>query len=136
MIQREVADRIVARPGGKDYGALSIFCQVHAKVTRLLELPPGAFRPVPKVRSTVVRLAFSPPAIRIVDDELFVRLVRTMFGQRRKTLKNALKPVTAAPAEALARAGIDPGRRPETLQLAELARLTEQIASATRAPML
>jgi 16S rRNA (adenine1518-N6/adenine1519-N6)-dimethyltransferase len=91
---------------------------------------------VPKVRSTVVRLAFSPPAIRIVDDELFVRLVRTMFGQRRKTLKNALKPVTAAPAEALARAGIDPGRRPETLQLAELARLTEQIASATRAPML
>jgi 16S rRNA (adenine1518-N6/adenine1519-N6)-dimethyltransferase len=136
MVQREVADRMLAQPGRKAYGALSIFSQLHARVTRLLDLPPGAFVPAPKVRSTVVRLTFSAPAVKIVDDELFVRLVQTVFGQRRKTLKNALKPLTSSPAAMLEGAGIDPGRRPETLELAELARIVEQLAAAARTPML
>jgi 16S rRNA (adenine1518-N6/adenine1519-N6)-dimethyltransferase len=136
MVQREVADRMLARPGRKDYGALSIFSQVHTRLTRLLDLPPGAFVPPPKVRSTVIRMTFSPSAVRIVDDELFVQLVRTIFGQRRKTLKNGLKGLTPAPADVLDRAGIDPRRRPETLQLTELARLVEQIAAVGRTPML
>jgi 16S rRNA (adenine1518-N6/adenine1519-N6)-dimethyltransferase len=136
MVQREVADRLLARPGRRDYGTLSIFAQLHARVTRLLDLPPGAFTPPPKVRSTVIRLMFSPPAVRVVDDELFVRLVQTTFGQRRKTLRNSLKRLTPAPERVLERAGIDPRRRPETLQLAELARIVEQLAAAGRPPML
>jgi 16S rRNA (adenine1518-N6/adenine1519-N6)-dimethyltransferase len=136
MVQREVADRMLARPGRKQYGPLSIFCQVHGRLTRQLDLPPGAFVPAPKVRSTVIRMTFAPPAVRIVDDELFVRLVRTMFGKRRKTLKNALKGLAPSAADVLERAGIDSRRRPETLQLPELARLVEQIAAAGRTPML
>ena len=133
MLQREVADRIEARPGTKDYGVLSIFVQLHADVRRLLALPPGAFRPAPKVHSSVIRLTFRPPTVRIADERLFESMVRTMFMQRRKTLANALKPCaetrhSSAP-EALARAGIDPSRRPETLQLDELARLVDVFLS-------
>jgi 16S rRNA (adenine1518-N6/adenine1519-N6)-dimethyltransferase len=132
MVQREVADRVLARPGRKEYGTLSIFSQLHARVSRLLDLPPGAFVPMPKVRSTVIRLAFAPPAIRIADDDLFVELVRTIFGQRRKTLRNGLKSL-GAPADAvLTAAGIDPRRRAETLELAELARLADAVAAARR----
>ena len=136
MLQREVADRLLSAPGRKEYGALSIFAQLHARLSRLLDLPPGAFVPAPKVRSTVVRLTFAPPAVRIVDDDRFVRLVQTMFGQRRKTLRNTLKRLTPSPEAVLERAGIDAQRRPETLQLAELARIVEQLAAAERPPML
>ena len=134
MLQREVADRIEARPGTKDYGVLSIAVQLHADVRRLLSLPPGAFRPSPKVHSTVLGLTFRAPAVTLSDPERFERMVRSMFTQRRKTLANALRPfaVTAgADAAATIRAaGIDPTRRPETLQLSELARLAELFASA------
>jgi 16S rRNA (adenine1518-N6/adenine1519-N6)-dimethyltransferase len=127
MLQREVADRILAAPGTKDYGVLSIFVQLHADVKRLLSLPPGAFRPAPKVHSAVIQLRFRPPAVEIPDDALFEAMVRSMFTQRRKTLSNALKPFAESrgrgAAAALAAAGIDPGRRAETLQLTELARL-------------
>jgi 16S rRNA (adenine1518-N6/adenine1519-N6)-dimethyltransferase len=133
MLQREVAERIEASPGTKDYGVLSIFVQLHADVRRLLTLPPGAFRPAPKVHSSVIRLTFRPPAVRIADEALFEAMVRTMFMQRRKTLGNALKPFAARrgvdPGAALAEAGIDPTRRPETLQLDELARLADVFAS-------
>ena len=133
MLQREVADRIEASPGTKDYGVLSIFVQLHATVRRLLTLPPGAFRPAPKVHSRVLRLTFGRPAVLIPDDAAFESMVRTMFTQRRKTLANALKPFAetrqVAAAEALARAGIDPSRRPETLQLDELARLVDVFVS-------
>jgi 16S rRNA (adenine1518-N6/adenine1519-N6)-dimethyltransferase len=127
MLQREVADRIVARPGTKDYGVLSIFVQLHADVRRVLALPPGAFRPAPKVHSAVLQLTFRPPAVPIDDERQFEAMVRSMFTQRRKTLSNALKPYADGrgrlAAEALATAGIDPARRPETLQLQELSRL-------------
>lgn len=125
MLQREVADRLVAAPGRKDYGVLTVLIGLHADVTRLVDLPPGAFRPAPKVHSAVVRLRFRPADVRIADPARFERLVKRLFMQRRKTLANALKPVAADAASLLASAGIDGRRRPETLTLAELARLAD-----------
>ena len=136
MLQREVADRLLARTGTKDYGVLTILLSMHARISRLLDLPPGAFVPPPKVRSTVVRLAFGPAAVRVSDDRLFERLVKTIFMQRRKTLANALKPFDATAPAVLALSGIDGRRRPETLQLSELARLTELFASVRRPAVL
>jgi 16S rRNA (adenine1518-N6/adenine1519-N6)-dimethyltransferase len=133
MLQREVAERMEASPGTKEYGVLSISVQLHADVSRLLSLPPGAFRPAPKVHSTVLRLTFRPPAVEVSDARLFEQMVRSMFTQRRKTLGNALRPFAAArgvdAADALERSGIDAARRPETLQLDELARLAEFFSS-------
>ena len=127
MLQREVADRLTARVGTGDYGVLSILTAVHADVKRVLALPPGAFRPAPRVQSAVVRLSFRPPTVAIPDHATFVRMVRSMFTQRRKTLSNALKPFAAErsadAAAALTAAGIDPRRRPETLTMPELAEL-------------
>ena len=140
MLQREVVDRLVAAPGGAEYGVLSILVQLHAEVTRLLDVPPGAFRPVPKVRSAVLRLTFRPPPMSPQDAECLARLVRSVFTRRRKVLANALKPFAetagVSPAAALAAAGVNGRRRPETLQLAELARLVEVFTSATRSPVL
>jgi 16S rRNA (adenine1518-N6/adenine1519-N6)-dimethyltransferase len=136
MVQREVANRLVARPRTKDYGVLTILVSVHARVTRLLDLPRGAFVPSPKVESSVVRLSFGPPPIRLPDEKLFERLVKAMFSHRRKTLLNALKPFTRSAAAVLDSAGIDGRRRPETLQLTEIARLAELFASANRPPVL
>jgi len=134
MVQREVADRMAASPGTGDYGVLSIFIQLHADVRRMLALPPGAFRPVPKVRSAVINLRFRSPAVVLADESAFESMVRTMFMQRRKTLLNALGPYAKSrhrdPAAALEAADIDRRRRPETLQLTELARLADYFASA------
>jgi len=128
MLQKEVADRLVAKVGTGDYGVLTVLTAVHADVTRILALPPGAFRPPPKVHSAVVRLAFRPPQVAIPDQELFVRMVRTMFTQRRKTTANALKAFALDrgmdAATTLDGLGIDPQRRPETLGLAEIAALS------------
>jgi 16S rRNA (adenine1518-N6/adenine1519-N6)-dimethyltransferase len=127
MLQKEVADRLVAKVGTGEYGVLTVLTAVNADVTRVLSLPPGAFRPPPKVHSAVVRLTFRPPNVAIADQELFVRMVRTMFTQRRKTIANALKPFGVErgvePVRVLSAAGIDPKRRPETLDLAEMAAL-------------
>jgi 16S rRNA (adenine1518-N6/adenine1519-N6)-dimethyltransferase len=131
MLQAEVAERLIAPVGTSDYGVLGILTRLSADVTRLLTLPPGAFRPMPKVRSAVVRLAFRPPTVEIEDVADFERLVRTIFMQRRKTLVNALRPFAEPlgidPATALTRADIDPRRRPETLDLGELARLAKSV---------
>ena len=112
---------------------LSILVQLHADVRPLLALPPGAFRPAPKVHSAVVALTFRPPAVALADEALFEAMVRSMFTQRRKMLGNALSAICRATgraaSDALARAGIDPRRRPETLQLTELARLADFFAS-------
>ena len=134
MLQKEVADRLVARVGTGEYGVLTVLTALHADVTRALSLPPGAFRPAPRVHSAVVRLTFRPPNVAIADHGRFVRMVRTMFTQRRKTLGNALKPFAGErgvnPAAALAAAGIDPKRRPETLGLAEMAALARAFDAA------
>jgi 16S rRNA (adenine1518-N6/adenine1519-N6)-dimethyltransferase len=124
MLQMEVADRLAAVPGTRDYGVLTIFATTQADVTRLLTLPPGAFRPAPKVHSAVVRLRFKPSVVPAGLETTFERMVKTMFMQRRKTLANALRPFAGSmgvPAgTALTAAGVDPIRRPETLTLTEL----------------
>ena len=129
MLQREVADRLVARPGSKEYGVLSILVQLSADVDRLLALPAGAFRPAPKVQSALVRLRFHPPSPAPRSLETFVGLVKAVFTRRRKTLENALLAFRpgdrAAVSAALVRAGIDGRRRPETLAVEELVRLAD-----------
>ena len=133
MVQLEVAERIESAPGTRDYGTLSIFVQLRARVRRLLTLPPGAFRPAPKVHSAVLRLDFHDVVVPMRDEAAFEALVRSIFTQRRKTLANALSRFAAARGlaarEAVARAGLDGTRRPETLQLTELARLADVFAS-------
>ena len=140
MLQKEVADRLVARVGSKEYGVLTVQVALRADVDRLLVLPPGAFRPPPKVRSAVVSLAFRASRVQLADPALFDRLIRALFSQRRKTLLNALRPFAAAshlPAQAaLDRARLDGGRRPETLELTELAALAELFCSGTSPAML
>jgi len=136
MLQREVADRLVAPPGRKAYGVLTVLLRLHASVTRLLDLPPGAFRPAPKVRSAVVRLTFGPPEVRVSDPALFEAVVKRIFGQRRKTLSNSLKTFVPSPEAVLAAAGIQARRRPETLDMVELSRLTDAVAVARRGAVL
>jgi 16S rRNA (adenine1518-N6/adenine1519-N6)-dimethyltransferase len=136
MVQREMADRLVAKPGTKAYGVLTVLLSQHARITRLLDLPTTAFKPPPKVRSSVVRLEFGPPAVRVVEEALFERMVKAMFGQRRKTLANALKSFDPTAPAVLALAGIDGRRRPETLQLTEIARLADLFSSVRQPRML
>jgi len=127
MLQKEVVDRITAAPGSGDYGTLAIQVARVADVERLLTLPPGAFRPPPKVTSAVVRLRFRPPSVDVGDAGVFEKVVRGIFLQRRKTLANALKPVADALGQSadtiVERAEVDGRRRPETLSLAEIARI-------------
>jgi 16S rRNA (adenine1518-N6/adenine1519-N6)-dimethyltransferase len=131
MLQKEVADRLVAKPGRKEYGVLAIQVALTADVEQLLTLPPGAFRPPPKVRSAVVRLRFRPPAVDVGDPRVFERIVRGIFLQRRKTVANALGPVAdalgRAAAELLERAQVDGKLRPEALTLDEIARLSRAV---------
>ena len=131
MLQKEVADRLVARPGSRDYGALAIQVSLMARVDRILTLPPGAFRPPPKVTSAVVRLQFHPPSEQVGDRATFERVVRGVFLQRRKTLLNALKPVAdsfnRSASELIEQAGVDPSKRPEALTLEEMARLARAV---------
>lgn len=136
MLQKEMADRLVARPGKKDYGVLTVLLGQHARISRLLELPSSAFKPAPKVRSSVIRLEFGPPAVRVVDEVLFERMVKAMFGQRRKTLANALKSFDPTAPAVLALAGIDSRRRPETLDIEEMGRLADLFSSVRRPRML
>ena len=115
MLQKEVVDRMAAAPGSKVYGRLSVMLQLACRVEPLLRVAPGAFRPPPKVESAVVRLLPLPPAKR-PDPALasaIDRVVRAAFGQRRKTLANALRGLLDAAA--IRAAGIDPGARAETI---------------------
>ena len=132
MLQKEVAERLLAPPGTRDYGVLSVLIRHRAKVSRLLALPPGAFRPAPRVDSTLVRLEFHPPEPAVVNAPLFETLVQAVFTRRRKTIANALLAFPDArripPIDALVRAGLDGSRRPETLAIAELGRLADVFA--------
>jgi 16S rRNA (adenine1518-N6/adenine1519-N6)-dimethyltransferase len=136
MLQREVADRLAAKPGTKAWGALSLYLQLDTHINVPLRLPPGAFNPEPKVHSAIAHLTFQPRTVRIADQTIFDGLVRTMFSLRRKTLNNVLKSYDPAGLTALTIAGIDGQRRPETLSLKELGHLVECLATVKRAAVL
>ena len=126
MLQREVAERLAAAPGRKEYGVLSVLLQHVARIELLLKLPAGAFRPAPKVLSALVRLEFHAPEPPVGDLARFQALVRTAFSHRRKTLANALRGRQPdSMSAALAGAALDGRRRPETLTVAEFARLAD-----------
>jgi 16S rRNA (adenine1518-N6/adenine1519-N6)-dimethyltransferase len=118
MVQFEVSDRILAAPGGRDYGPLAIGLRLWSDATRLLVLPPGAFRPAPRVRSALVQFRFREPTVLLDDEATFDRMVRALFTRRRKTLANALEPFARsrgrAARDVLDNARIDASRRPET----------------------
>jgi 16S rRNA (adenine1518-N6/adenine1519-N6)-dimethyltransferase len=127
LVQREVALRLAATPGGGAYGRLSVLAQWAARVEGLFDLPPGAFRPPPKVHSRVVRLtpyARPPIAARL---ETLERVTAAAFGQRRKMLRSSLKGLAREPAALCAAADIDPARRAESLTLAEFAALANAL---------
>ena len=126
MLQQEVVERMAAGPGGKTWGRLSVMCQLYCAVTPLFGVPPEAFRPAPRVHSTVVRLVpHAEPPVRIDDMGRFQSLLIRVFSMRRKTLRNSLRGLLdSASIEA---AGIDPGLRPETLDLEQFAALANAI---------
>jgi 16S rRNA (adenine1518-N6/adenine1519-N6)-dimethyltransferase len=127
LVQREVAERLAARPGTHAWGILSVLLQREAEVSIERIVPPGAFLPPPKVDSAVVCALFRPPADAVADPARFRRLVKAGFAQRRKTLGNALRAARVVEPDALARAleaaAVDPARRGETLTVAEWAAL-------------
>lgn len=132
MLQREVAERVAAAPGSKTYGSLSVHVQLHWRVELALRVPPGAFRPPPKVESAVLRLTPLPgPRVDLADEGRFEAVVRAAFAQRRKTLANALAAGLGLPVgatrEAAASAGVDPGRRAETLNIDEFAEVARRL---------
>lgn len=126
MLQKEVVDRMVADPGSRDYGRLSINVAARAHAEHLFDVGPGAFSPPPKVMSAVVRLTPRAPDFLIDDGALFDRMVTAAFTQRRKTLRNALR--NYLDADAIAGCDIDPMLRPENLSAAEFARLANAVA--------
>ena len=131
MLQREVVARMTAQPATADYGRLTVMLQARFAITRLFTVPPGAFRPAPTVDSAVARLIPLAAARPVIDDEaLFARVVAAAFGQRRKTLRNALAGV--ADAADMADAGIDPSARGETLAVDAFVRLANRLVARRR----
>jgi 16S rRNA (adenine1518-N6/adenine1519-N6)-dimethyltransferase len=132
MLQREVAERVAAVPGSRVYGSLSVLTQIYCDVTLALRVPPGAFRPPPKVDSAVMRLdVLRAPRVPLADERRFHAVVRAAFAQRRKMLANALAASLGQPVEAIRAAsesaGIDPARRAETLTIPEFAELARRL---------
>lgn len=134
MFQREVAERIAAAPGSKAYGILSVFARAWCEPVLELAVPSSCFRPVPKVESAVVRLPFrGEPLVPVPDDAFFRRVVRTAFARRRKTILNNFKNFGEGDVpvpELLDRAGIDGGRRGETLTVEEFGTLARVLWDA------
>lgn len=129
MMQKEVADRILALPGSKEYGALTLAVNFDCTAERVLDIPPTAFIPRPQVTSTVLKIRRrEKPAVEVKDRKLFFSLVKMGFGQRRKVFTNAMKsggiPADWIP-EILAKAGIDGKRRGETFSMEEYGRLAD-----------
>ena len=131
MVQKEVAERIVAGPGGKDYGVLSVSLQYYCTTQYVLDVPAESFRPKPKVDSAVVKLTLRDKSERLPADKekQFFDTVKRSFSQRRKTLSNSLSGFCGAgreqTTEALKKAGVDPGRRAETLSITEFVNISE-----------
>lgn len=123
MFQREVADRIAAMPGGKDYGRLSVMVQWRAAVERCFDVPARAFVPPPKVSASVLRLVPRPAPLFPAEAEDLRAVLAAAFGQRRKTLRNAIGTLTADAAGLLSDAGLDPGERAERLSIEQFCTL-------------
>jgi 16S rRNA (adenine1518-N6/adenine1519-N6)-dimethyltransferase len=133
MVQREVADRLAAAPGVRDYGLLSATAQLYAKVDKMFTVPPGAFSPPPKVQSTVVRLTIAPRIESLhVSEPDFINFLKLSFGQKRKTLWNNLKSEyqTAALRAAFQESGVKPGVRAEALSLEKTAALFRALSAS------
>ncbi len=135
MVQKEVADRMVAKPGSKDYGALSVAVQYHTKPKMVCKAEPHCFMPQPKVASAVICLeVLEKPSAEVLDEKLFFKVVKSAFGQRRKTLCNALSnsPYLSLEKEkilfALSQMGLDAGIRGERLSVEEFAQLSNLLA--------
>ena len=138
MMQKEVAERIAAPPGGKDYGALTIGVTYYAEATLIATLPPENFYPAPKVDSALLKLTMrEKPKVTVEDEELFFKIVRTAFRTRRKMLKNALVRGRFVSGEVLAakfeELGIAPQRRAETLDITEFAALANSLSQSISA---
>ena len=132
MLQKEVADRLAAAPGAQAYGRLSVMVQYRCRVETLLQVGPEAFRPPPKVESTVVRLIpRDVPAVAVTNEKVFEEIVRRAFAQRRKTLRNALRGLLE-PAD-MESVGVDPGARAGVLGLEEFAALSNAVAASALA---
>lgn len=136
MVQKEVAERMTARPGSRSYGALSVAVQYYTEPEIVLNVPPRSFIPAPEVDSVVIACRVrSAPAVRVSEEKMFFRVVRAAFGQRRKTLANALRG-GGFPKEqvrdAMERAQMDPQRRGETLSLEEFGRLADAFAELAK----
>jgi 16S rRNA (adenine1518-N6/adenine1519-N6)-dimethyltransferase len=127
MVQREVADRVTAQPGSRDYGLLSVTVQMYGPAQQLFTLPPESFSPPPDVHSTVFRWRFAPRFAELnVEEAFFLRFVRLCFAQKRKTLANNLRAAAISPAAvaaALAEAATDPLARAEALSIESFATL-------------
>ena len=131
MLQKEVVDRITAQPGSKSYGRLTIMLRRRMHAERLFDVPPSAFRPLPRVTSSFVRLWPRPGTdIPVADEKLFARLVAQGFSQRRKTLRNALR--GAATEDELHETGISPGSRAEEVAVEAWAALANLLANRDR----
>lgn len=128
MVQREVADRVTAQPGSRDYGSLSITLQMYGPIETLFTLPPSSFSPPPDVHSSIFRWRFAPRFAELgVEESTFLPFVRTVFAQKRKTLSNNLRAAGFAPnviTSALADAAIDSRARAEQLSIESLATLS------------
>ena len=146
MVQREVGERLCAAPGGKDYGSLTLWVGYRYQARLCQVVPPGAFRPPPKVDSAIVRLeAREKPQVEVGDENLYFRIIQAGFAHRRKTLFNNLKALNLCELKdiknlssnpgvlqnLLQRAGIDPGRRAETLNAQEFATIARAMESLT-----
>lgn len=134
MIQKEVADRLAATPGGKDYGAITLSVQYRCTATPVAIAPPDSFMPPPKVTSEVIRLdLLSEPSVMVNDEKMLFKVVKAAFAQRRKTLLNTLSNSNAFAmskdelSQMLENLGIDPRRRGETLSIEEYAKISDNI---------
>jgi 16S rRNA (adenine1518-N6/adenine1519-N6)-dimethyltransferase len=136
MVQKEVAERMIAKPGSRTYGALSVAVQYYTEPEIVLDVPPRSFIPAPEVDSVVIACKVrETPAVDVVDEKMFFRVVKAAFGQRRKTLSNALKG-GGFPKEqvrdAMEAAGIEMTRRGETLSLEEFAKLADEFTKIAK----
>lgn len=132
MLQKEVIDRMVAKPGSRDYGRLSVAIAARADAAALFDVGPGAFNPPPRVMSSVVRLTPRPPAFAIDDMKVFDQILAAAFNQRRKTLRKSLSRYVSA--DELADCGVDPMQRPEQLGAAAFAALANHVSQRATRP--